>query len=278
MPLKQRWREFGFEELRSILACPMKQYGHFKARVLKKACDDLALTDLPIGFKEVKTGRKVTGVIIWIESAGKNKPLFPSPSMSDNSQIEILHPDASDPIGLKTVSSFSHEDVEALIDEAKQYAPKINRKKLRVLIERHGKAYTQARIKMLRTVPGIKNAAAWFMSAMQDEGFVPSGSPPRKRKERETKKPPSPSPSVKETTEVEAPSKLEQQRVKLNLRFQLLEEKEKNALLNSFLKSDIFKSLKVNKLAIGWVRKRKFELFTLELLNALLRFIETYQN
>lgn len=69
---KIRKREFTLEALRTLLGIEpnkYKQYGHFKSKVLLVSQQELReKTDIEFDFTEIKTGRKVTGILFNIKS------------------------------------------------------------------------------------------------------------------------------------------------------------------------------------------------------------------
>jgi len=59
-------REFELEELKNKVGCTYAEYGIFKRRVILKAQKELKTrTNLRFEFEEIKTGRKITGIIFY---------------------------------------------------------------------------------------------------------------------------------------------------------------------------------------------------------------------
>lgn len=59
-------REFKLEELKNKVGCTYAEYGIFKRRVILKTQTELKTrTDLRFEFEEIKTGRKVTGIVFY---------------------------------------------------------------------------------------------------------------------------------------------------------------------------------------------------------------------
>ncbi len=60
-------RKFELEDLKSKLGCNYQMYGHFKDKALNKAQKELEkYTDLRFDFEELKKGRKVVGIVLYI--------------------------------------------------------------------------------------------------------------------------------------------------------------------------------------------------------------------
>ncbi len=60
-------RKFALEDLKKKLGCTYKLYGHFKDKALTKAQKELVkYTDIRFDFEELKKGRKVTEIVIYI--------------------------------------------------------------------------------------------------------------------------------------------------------------------------------------------------------------------
>ena len=60
-------RKFELEDLKNKIGCNYNLYGHFKKKALEKAQTDLLNnTDIRFEYEELKTGRKVTSLIIYI--------------------------------------------------------------------------------------------------------------------------------------------------------------------------------------------------------------------
>ncbi|MEN0045674.1 MAG: replication initiation protein [Bacteroidota bacterium] len=60
-------RKFELEDLKNKIGCSYNLYGHFKKKALEKAQIDLVNnTDIRFEYEELKTGRKVTSLIIYI--------------------------------------------------------------------------------------------------------------------------------------------------------------------------------------------------------------------
>lgn len=67
-------RKFDLEDLKRMIGCNYDLYGHFKKKALEKAQDDLkSNTDIRFEYEEIKRGRKVTELIIYIYPNNPNQ-------------------------------------------------------------------------------------------------------------------------------------------------------------------------------------------------------------
>lgn len=110
--IKQLKEHLGIEETK------YKQYGHFKDRVINIAYKEInEKTDINVTFEEIKKGRKIEGIVFFIQSKRKASHMV-------ESQNKAQYGDSSDQLNLDT--ELEKEELVYRLKQLKVHMNKIN--------------------------------------------------------------------------------------------------------------------------------------------------------
>ena len=166
------------EHLQKMIGSNYEKYSHFKARVLEPTKKDIqSHTDISFDYDELKTGKKVTGLLFRIynnkqntDVEGDQKPIF-APNTEGVGEESILQKELKK-LGIRSeqIEQYIQQGFEIVKDPAK----KIEAQKRCGNIEQ----YYQEKIEFLKASKDKKaNPAGFLVKALQEDWANPKSAP-----------------------------------------------------------------------------------------------------
>lgn len=152
-------REDDLETLRFLLGVPegkLKQYGHFKAKVLAHACEEInEKTDVYFDFEESKVKKKVTGIRFIIKKNPKN----PTDILEvGDSEVEEVEPNPELP---------DTDGSDWVYDELIKIG--LLKKDVEAIIKKHSKNRIIANIKYVYNKKDVKRLSSYVKTAISKD-------------------------------------------------------------------------------------------------------------